>query len=98
MRTYVAVILIVCGTLLASAPFVSDFAQTVVIKQALAEPPATGVPAHFFRQPLEESYRLGCWILGGAMISLGIIGGSRRSQPVERFQDRDTLILARAAG
>jgi hypothetical protein len=97
MRAHVAIILIVCGTLLASAPVVSDFAQAVVIRQALAEPQASG-PRHFFKQPLEESYRLGCWILGGAMIGLGIIGGSRRSQPVERFQDRDSLMMARAAG
>jgi hypothetical protein len=97
MRKYVAIILIVCGTLLASAPIVSDFAQAIVVRQALAESQAPGAP-HFFRQPLEESYRLGCWILGAAMIGLGIIRGSQRPQPIGPFQDRENAAFAHASG
>jgi hypothetical protein len=96
MRNYVAILLIVCGTLLAIAPIVSDFAQAVVISQALGEPRVPGTP-FFFRQPLEESYRLGCWILGGTMISLGIIGACRRHQIGNPYADREH-VFAKAAG
>jgi hypothetical protein len=72
MRHFVATILIVCGTLLALAPFVSDTLQGWRIADALAGRIAD-TPFGFFRQPLDETYRLGTWIVGGAMIAVGIV-------------------------
>jgi hypothetical protein len=97
MRHFVAVTLIACGTLLASAPIGSDFAQALIVRETLAESPAAG-GLHFFRQPLEESYRLGCWILGGTMIGLGIIGGCGSRQPAVPKSDPKHTAFAHAAG
>jgi hypothetical protein len=97
MRSYVAIVLIVCGTVLAAAPIVSDVVQATQVSEYLTKL-GSAAGRQFFRQPLEESYRLGCWILGGAMISLGIIGGCRPRTNVERYRDREDTIFARAAG
>jgi hypothetical protein len=86
MRNCVAIVLIVCGTLLASAPAVSDFLQAREVAQQLSDKAATAQRT-FFRQPLEEGYRVGSWILGGAMISLGIIGCRRDHSEVNAQQD-----------
>jgi hypothetical protein len=74
MRKYPAIVLIVCGTLLALAPSASDFIQGLQVAEALSgHSPAN--PSGFYRQPLEESYRIGTWLLGGSMVGLGLIGG-----------------------
>jgi hypothetical protein len=72
MRKYTAIALIVCGTLLALAPIASDLIQGLEIAEALsARSPVH--PSGFYRQPLEESYRIATWLLGGSMIGLGLI-------------------------
>ena len=76
MRSYVVYVLIVCGTLLALAPIASDIVQAQQLAEFASQRPDFNGPA-FFRQPLDENYRLGSWVLGIAMISLGIIRGWR---------------------
>jgi hypothetical protein len=76
MRQFVAIVLIVCGTLLAMAPAASNFLQGQEIAEYLARQHTVG-PLRFVPQPLEEAYRLGAWILGAGMIGLGIIGAWR---------------------
>jgi hypothetical protein len=74
MRSYVVFVLILCGTLLALAPIGSDFVQGRQIAEFVSQDvDLSGKP--FFRQPLDENYRLASWVLGIAMISLGIIKG-----------------------
>jgi hypothetical protein len=74
MRKYLAIVLIVCGTFLALAPSASDFIQGLEVAKALSgRSPAH--PSGFYRQPLEESYRIGTWLLGGSMVGLGLIRG-----------------------
>ena len=79
MRKYTAIALIVCGTLLALAPVASDFIQGLEVAEALSgRSPAQ--PSGFYRQSLEESYRIGTWLLGGSMASLGLIRGWARAK------------------
>jgi hypothetical protein len=74
MRKSLAIVLIVCGTFLALAPSASEFIQGLEVAKALSgRSPAH--PSGFYRQPLEECYRLGTWLLGGSMVGLGIIRG-----------------------
>jgi hypothetical protein len=70
----VATTMIASGTILALAPTASDFIQGWQMAEAISGQ-AVADPSGFFRQPLEESYRVGAWILGSAMIGLGITRG-----------------------
>jgi hypothetical protein len=79
MRNHIAIVLILCGTVLALAPSASDYLQGWQMAQAMSEP-ASATASGFFRQPLEETYRIGTWILGGTMVGLGILFGSRRTR------------------
>jgi hypothetical protein len=81
MRNNIAIVLILCGTVLALAPSASDFLQGWQMAQALSEP-ASATASGFFRQPLEETYRIGTWILGGTMVGLGILFGATRRRPI----------------
>jgi hypothetical protein len=74
MRKYTAIALIVCGTILALAPVVSDFIQGLAVAEAMSGR-SPREPSGFYRQPLEESYRIGTWLLGGSMAGLGLISG-----------------------
>ncbi len=98
MRHFVALGLIVCGTLLALAPVASEFLQ----RDAIAEMAAQQVqiaPMKFVAQPLEESYRLGAWVLGAAMIGLGIIGSWRYATTSRQSSGASAeRYLTRAAG
>jgi hypothetical protein len=74
MHKCTAIALIVCGTLLVLAPIGSDFIQGLEIAEALSG----RSPVHlsgFYRQPLEESYRIATWLLGGSMVALGLTRG-----------------------
>jgi hypothetical protein len=88
MRHYIAPSLIVCGSLLALAPFVSDTLQGWRIADALAGRIADN-PFGFFRQPLDETYLLGTWIIGGAMITVGIVRAFARgpATPINNRQN-----------
>jgi hypothetical protein len=81
MRNNVAIALIICGTVLSLAPSASDLLQGWQMAQALSEP-ASATASRFFPQPLEETYRIGTWILGGTMVGLGIIFGSVRGRSI----------------
>jgi hypothetical protein len=75
MRNCTAIALIFCGTILTLAPTASDLVQGFTVAKALsARPP--GHPFAFYRQPLEESYRVGTWLLGGSMVVFGLAVGS----------------------
>jgi len=74
MRTEVTIVLVICGTLLVLAPPASDyFATQQAAKLLAAQHDFQSV--HFGIQPMSETYRLGCWALGAAMIFVGIVGG-----------------------
>jgi hypothetical protein len=94
MRNFVAVGLIVCGTILALAPAASDYLQSRQIGEYLAAPSQPGA-AKFMRQPVPEAFMVAGWILGGAMISLGIFGGSR-SASTNTHPRSDSSTLSRA--
>jgi hypothetical protein len=81
MRNNTAIALILCGTVLALAPSASEIIQGWQMAQALSEPMSATASA-FFRQPLEETYRIGTWILGGSMVGLGVIFGAMRAKPL----------------
>jgi hypothetical protein len=73
MRYEVATTLIICGTLLALAPPVSDYISDQQIAQILVARKdftsfSMGIP------PMSTEYRLGCWALGAVMIGIGVVG------------------------
>ena len=71
MRIYVAVVLVVCGTLLAVAPIASDFIQNQQIVGLMSN----GGEWTYVSPPLNENFCVASWLMGGAMIGLGIISG-----------------------
>jgi len=98
MRHLIALVLIVCGTVLAMAPVASEFVQREQIAEIASRQDQAG-PIKFVPQPLEETYRVGGWILGAAMIGLGIIGVWRHANPgLESGDVSEERYLARAAG
>jgi hypothetical protein len=74
MRTLVAIVLILCGTLLVLAPALMDFMDRISIAALLAD--RTDLNSiSLSPQPMAAIYRLVCWTLGGAMILIGTAGG-----------------------
>ncbi len=77
MRHEVAIVLIICGTLLALAPPASDFlkerqaTQVVLQREDITHWTISGTA-------MSSEYRFGCWALGAVMIGVGIYGGWRR--------------------
>jgi hypothetical protein len=95
MRSFVAIALVICGTLLAVAPAASVFLQEREIAQAVSQRGVTP----YVPQPLGEEYCLGSWMLGGAMIGFGIIGGWRQSSANGQSAVTDNKpAIARAVG
>ena len=93
MRAILAIVLIVCGTLLALAPSASNYLQGREMSEYLAQrEDVRGVL--FFRQPMGDEYRLGAWILGGVMIGLGALAGWHAA-PVGARGDFDESSLGR---
>jgi hypothetical protein len=76
MRYKVWIALIVCGTLLALAPPVSDYISNYQISRVLLERKDFN-SVSFGIAPMSSEYRFGCWALGAAMIGIGVIGGWR---------------------
>jgi hypothetical protein len=78
MRYKIWITLIVCGTLIALAPPLSDYLFNHQVQRMLIE--RKDFNSMSFGTPLMSSeYRFGCWALGGAMIAVGTIGGRRES-------------------
>ena len=85
MRYYVALVLIICGTLLALTVPVSDVLYCRQWADIVADRPQ--FEGTTLMKPLDDAYRVSCWSLGGAMIILGIVAnGFRRSTNVD-FRD-----------
>jgi hypothetical protein len=77
MRYKIWITLVVCGTLLALAPPVSDYLASYQVAQVMVE--RKDFSSVSLGQPLMSSeYRFGCWALGAAMIVVGIVGGWRQ--------------------
>ena len=85
MRNNIAIVLVLCGTILALAPEVSDFMQGWRMAQAMSEP-VSATASGFFRQPLEQSYRIGTWNLGGTLVGFGIVFGAARAWSISNNQ------------
>ena len=92
MRPYIAIALIVCGTLLSLTPSVSEYLQGRQITEFLSKR-RDSAPYTFFRQPLGEEYRLAGWILGGTMIGLGILGGCRQTDEPRQVSEHSHSTL-----
>jgi hypothetical protein len=80
MRHEVAIVLIICGTLLALAPPASDYYNQREALQVLVDRPNLD-DLHITFPQMSSEYRFGCWALGAAVIGVGIYGGWRRRQP-----------------
>ncbi len=83
MRRQIALGLIICGTLLALAPVLSDFVQGLQMAQALGHDIAA-TDSTFLRQPLDGSFQVASWLMGGAMVTLGAVGGWREKAILDR--------------
>lgn len=76
MRYEVVTTLILCGTLLVLAPPISDYlARRQVVEVFVARTEFNNVTLNV--EPLSSEYRLGCWILGAAMICIGVFGAMK---------------------
>lgn len=79
MKTPVTITIIIVGGLILVAPLVADYLERAQVAEAMARPGVTSVN---LRPTLSEEYRLGCWLVGGAMIAAAILfsarGGSER--------------------
>jgi hypothetical protein len=74
MRYHVAAALVVCGTLLALMPSLSDYLHGYQASQFLAERTIqTGVTR--INQPMGATFRAAAWSLGASMIGLGALSG-----------------------
>lgn len=74
MRSGVATALVVCGTLLALMPSISDYFHGYQVSQFLADRTVqTGVTV--IHQPFGEVFRASAWVLGISMIGLGAVSG-----------------------
>lgn len=74
MRSGVATALVICGTLLALMPSISDYLHGYRVSQFLADRTIqTGVT--IIHPPFGETFRASAWVLGVAMIMLGAISG-----------------------
>ncbi len=80
MRSSVAVALVICGTMFALLPVASDYYHGYQVSQFLADRIVqTGVTR--IHQPFGETFRAAAWVMGGVMIAVGMVGGSRRQFP-----------------
>jgi hypothetical protein len=81
MRYKIWMTLIVCGTIIALAPPLSDYLSNYRISQMLIErKDFNSVSLGIL--PMSSEYRFGCWALGAAMILVGILGGWREDAGV----------------
>jgi hypothetical protein len=90
MRSGVATALVVCGTLLALMPSISDYFHGYQVSQFLADRTIqTGVTV--IHQPFGEIFRASAWVLGISMIGLGAVsGGGLRLSTTKGEQRVDT--------
>jgi len=76
MKTPVAITLIIMGGLLVAAPIISDYLQRAQVAAALGKP---GVESVNLQPTLSSDYRLGCWIVGSAMVAAAVLFSRRSS-------------------
>jgi hypothetical protein len=69
MKTAVAVTLIIAGVVVVAIPPLSDAWRALLLTR-LMEHGATSVN---MEGRLEDLYRFGCWLLGAAMITVGVV-------------------------
>jgi hypothetical protein len=74
MRIVVAIVLILCGTLLVLAPAVVDFLDRVSVAAILSDRKDLN-SVSLSPEPMSGTYRSVCWMLGGAMLLTGTVGG-----------------------
>jgi hypothetical protein len=99
MRSGVATALVICGTLIALMPSISDFYHGYQVSQFLSDRTVqSGVTV--IHQPFGEVFRASAWVLGIAMIGLGSIAGgvvrvpvSRRAPAMDRTFGHDMLVV-----
>jgi hypothetical protein len=77
MKTAVTVSLIICGTSVVAIPPTYDFLRTLVVARLLEHP---GISSVMLGGEMGDLYRIGCWVLGAAMIAIGV----KASFPTER--------------
>ncbi len=86
MRYRIWLALIICGTILAFAPPLSDYRLNYRVSQMLIERKDFN-SVILGLAPMSSQYRFGYWALGGLMILVGTIGGSREvaAEPDNQF-------------
>ena len=80
MKTPVAITLIIVGGLLVAAPIVSDYLQRAQVAETLGK---SGVTSVNLEPTLSSHYRLGCWIVGSAMVAAAVVFSRRSSSGAE---------------
>ena len=77
MRYQVAIALVVCGTLFALMPSISDYLHEYQVSQFLAvrtiQPGITRI-----NQPFGVTFRAAAWVMGSSMIALAVLGSGWR--------------------
>ena len=69
MKTPLAITLIIVGAVLILAPVAADQLHESRVANVISRPGITSVR---LGEPLSETYRLGCWLTGSAMIALAV--------------------------
>ena len=67
MKTAVAITLIIAGVVIVAIPPLSDAWNTLMVTRLLEH----GAGSVNLAGRLEDTYRLGCWLLGAGMIATG---------------------------
>jgi hypothetical protein len=87
MKCSVAVALILGGVLVVALPPLSDAWRTFVFARLLEH----GANSIEIDGRMEDTYRIGCWLLGAAMISVAVIGSLA---PASETDERELIVRA----
>ncbi len=79
MKSPVAVTLIIMGALLVMLPALSDFLYQQNIVTVMAK---SGVTSVSLAGQMSETYRLGCWFTGTAMVGVAVFCSISRGRSV----------------
>jgi hypothetical protein len=78
MKTAIAITLIIVGGMLIVSPILSDYEMhEEAIKALRIIPPKTDFTLH--PDGIGSWYRFGCWLVGAAMITAGIVSSRREA-------------------
>ena len=79
MKTSIAITLIVTGVLLVMTPALSDYWYQRNVVALLSQPAVNRVT---LEGKMEDTYRLGCWFTGSAMVGVAVLCSISRKRGV----------------